>query len=614
MKFHFKKMILWLHNGNKRELRFEPNKVNVITGESLTGKTSILDIIDYCFFASKHNIAESIINENVAWYGITFGINDKAYTIARKSPIGNRVSNAYYFSSFGEVPAFPNEDNTEESIKTTLEVEFNINKRVKMPFGGRSVGANTKVSLRYFFLFNTISEDIITNSEVFFDKQNEERYREALPRIFDLAVGIDNIDNILNREKRDEIEIELRRFERRNGRIDQKRNEFSIELAKVIKQAQEYGLITEANTVSESINQLKMAIEKITQMPTQDWSGTHNEISNKIQLLTRKIRNLKRFSTEYSAYKTNLKDTQDSIKPIVFLNQKKSNIIKTSIFFEMMTSLENDFKKIRSSIRSHTPVDGQIIDAIEDYQMQIVILIEQLSLLPEKPKAFDNDEKKYIFIGEVKAKFNLYLNELKENINGDKSEIEKLTANLNSLNIQDIAENKEFFISMLEEVTQEYITSTKSALENYGNYHSFFNYKEKKFQLRKPKTDFTENVGSSSNHMFMHLFLFLGLHEVILRKDVPFVPSFLIIDQPSRPYYGEDDSQKKKMDHSDTEKITIAFQLLNDFISTINTELKKDFQMIVFEHVPPKIWSGMKNVHLVEEFRNGNALIPTTMH
>ena len=50
MKFYYKKLILWMKNGNVREVKFEPNKVNIITGGSETGKSSILAIIDYCFF------------------------------------------------------------------------------------------------------------------------------------------------------------------------------------------------------------------------------------------------------------------------------------------------------------------------------------------------------------------------------------------------------------------------------------------------------------------------------------------------------------------------------------------------------------------------------------
>jgi hypothetical protein len=35
----------------------------------------------------------------------------------------------------------------------------------------------------------------------------------------------------------------------------------------------------------------------------------------------------------------------------------------------------------------------------------------------------------------------------------------------------------------------------------------------------------------------------------------------------------------------------------------------KEFQIILFEHINPKYWEGLENFHLVEIFRDGNALI-----
>lgn len=99
MKFYIESLHLWLRSGQRRSVTFLPNKVNVITGESHTGKTAILDIVDYCMFASKHRISESIINENILWYGLRIHVNDKVYTLARRAPVRTSPSSEYYFSS-----------------------------------------------------------------------------------------------------------------------------------------------------------------------------------------------------------------------------------------------------------------------------------------------------------------------------------------------------------------------------------------------------------------------------------------------------------------------------------------------------------------------------------
>lgn len=148
MNFHFTNICIWLKNGKRRTLEFLPNKVNVITGDSLTGKTAVLDIVDYCFFASKHSISEADINEHAAWYGIAFTINGKNYTIARHAPDKNAVSGDYFFSSIGEIPeSIPLVNNTEAALKRTLSAEFQINQDTKVSYGGKMLKAGSKISL-----------------------------------------------------------------------------------------------------------------------------------------------------------------------------------------------------------------------------------------------------------------------------------------------------------------------------------------------------------------------------------------------------------------------------------------------------------------------------------
>ena len=122
MKFYFDKIILWTKNGNIRKLELKPNKINIITGESNTGKTTILNIIEYCFFASENiRIPERIINENTEWYGIRFYINGKLYTICRAALDSNgNPSDEYYFSGSGDIPQKPIINSSEKEIKSLI--------------------------------------------------------------------------------------------------------------------------------------------------------------------------------------------------------------------------------------------------------------------------------------------------------------------------------------------------------------------------------------------------------------------------------------------------------------------------------------------------------------
>lgn len=608
MKFNVCKIVLWLKNGKRRELEFLPNKVNVITGDSNTGKTAILEIIDYCFFASHSKISESVINENVLWYGLLININDKKYTIARKSLNEGKVSHEYYFSSMGEVPDIIEMNSQEKAIKSILEAEFSIDSNVSIPYGSNIIKAGSKISLRFFLLFNTISGNIIENDEgIFFDKQNESRYRDALPRIFDLAIGIETIKNVLKKEKKSELEKELNRLKRREHVLSAKAGDFRHEQELVIKTAKEYDLINADLDLNSSIDELKKAVSGVETETSGD-GEERSELEKEYYIKERKIKNLKSFVTEYGVYKRNLKNIEDSLKPIEYLKEKDSELIKTSIFDDIISSFSLEIKKVRESYENRTPVDGQVSDAIKKLESELEVLKERLSIQPEINRSFEDNRSKYFFLGETKSKMELFSTSENSFIETTNTDIEDLEEKIGLIDVDDVTEKKNLTIKLIEEIISEYIDDAGTALENYASYKPVFDYTNKSLLLRKPKTSFIESVGSSSNHMFLHLFFTLAMQEVAFKNESPFVAPFLVIDQPSRPYYGDSENRKDNIDHSDESKITKAFELLDKYIETRSNN-SSEFQMIVFEHVPSKIFSKLNNVHLVEEFRNGNALI-----
>ncbi|MBZ7924383.1 DUF3732 domain-containing protein [Ensifer adhaerens] len=609
MKFYIESLHLWLASGQRRTITFLPNKINVITGDSHTGKTAILEIIDYCLFASKHRISESIINENVRWYGLRIHVNDRVYALARRAPVGTTPSSSYYFSSVGDWPDMvPTANINESALKKLLSAEFGIDQDVKIPFGGSVLQAGSRISLRYFLLFNTISQNIITHSDQFFDKQDQDRYREALPRIFDIAVGIDTVENILKREKRDELERRLVRLEKLSAKTDEKRTQFHAQLAETIAQGRAYGLVSDDSDADASIVVLQRMVNEMESGPELHVSAQYEEMSSQLYAVSRKIRGLQKFTAEYARHKSTLTDTADSLKPIKYLWENYEETIRTSVFDDIIQNLSNGLQQIKTATAKRTPLDSNVADLIKSLETERQRLQKDLEALPSDIDGFGTDKEKYIFIGETKAKLELYADQDVKTAADNSAEIAKIEAQIDDLMVLPANDRQDHFTQALDEVIQDYIALTEVALGNYGNYRSAFNYGEKKLHLRKPKTASTENVGSSSNHMFLHLFLFLGLHEMIMRSDGIHVAPFLIIDQFSRPYWGDDDQD---VNQSDVAKVKLALKLLDQFITTAN-EMGKGFQMIVFEHINPRYWEGLHNVHLVETFRDGNALIPFT--
>lgn len=622
MKFHIESLHLWLTSGRIRTLSFLPNKVNVITGDSHTGKTAILDIFDYCFFASRHRISESIINESTLWYGLKIHVNDKVYTLARRAPSGRDVSSDYYFSSIGAIPDGAPEANIQEAaLKVQLGADFGIDQDVRIPFGGQYLQAGSRISLRYFLLFNTISQDIITHSEQFFDKQDQPRSREALPRIFDIAVGIDTVENILKRDKRAQLEKRLARLQKQSTKTDEDRQAFYGELAETTARAMSYGLISENSDAEQAVANLQRMVFERETGSEYFVSRRHEEISAELYQVSRKIKGLRKFLEDYGTHKSVLSETADSLKPVSWLRENFADTIRTSVFYEILERLEESLRLLKQDISKRTPLDSNVGEIIKGLENKRAHLQGELQALPSDSSAFESEKERYIFIGETKAKLELFKGSDQDTSRNFGAELARLERQISELTVLPAEERQKNFISVLDETIQEYISLCKGALGNYGEYRSSFDYKEKKLHLRKPKTTFIENVGSSSNHMFLHLFLFLGLHEVIMANGGRHVAPFLIIDQFSRPYWGDDGNggpkneqlqeQDRDINESDVAKVHSALKLLDHFISR-TADVGKEFQIILFEHIKPEYWENLENFHLVEIFRDGNALIQGT--
>ena len=611
MKFGIETIVVWSKSGEQRQLQFARNKVNVLTGESHTGKSALLDIIDYCLLASSHKIAEGVINENVSWYGVSFYINNKSYTIARHKPIGAKVSEEYYFSSTGTIPT-PTRNIKEGELRGIIEAEFSIDESVTLAYGGQTLKAGSKVSFRYFFLFCTISEDIITSRNVYFDKQNEERYKEALPRVFDIALGIDSLENIAAREKKDLLRKQVAKLERRLSTIDGGRSLFDAELQSLAARAASYGLPFQ-NSSEVTPQSLAQTLRNATALSSNDALNEYSQLSSEIFDLERRLRNLQAYSHEFSAYRSTLKHAEDSLLPLEQILKQSPEVVKSDVFDVLISNIKADLLEIKRSVKGKLPIDGQVSKVVGTLQAQRLEKQARLKALPREPSSFESEKEKWIFIGETLGRLQIYHDGEKSVPQEESEDIEALRTQMEQISVIDVAEKKDAVMSVINEVALGLLRDTGEVLANYSTYLPEFVYKEKRLWLRKPKSSDVENIGSSSNHMFLHLLHFLSLQEVAIGQKSPFVPSFLIIDQPSRPYYPDDKPKDSiALNNSDTAKVHAAFKLLNDFIGNVNKDYKHDFQMIVLEHVPSTTFSGMANIHVLPEFRNGEALIPSS--
>lgn len=627
MKFVLHEIKLWFKDADAepKNYQFLPDKVNVITGGSNTGKTSFWNIIDYCLLSGKVNIANTI-NDKVLWFGIRFSINDKQISIVRKTPEKGAVSSEVFFN-LGSFPDYPESNKEIAEIKSILDSEFGITDTLRFPYGKELGGTSLNLSYRHFLIFNSLTENIIGAQETYFDTTfyGKEEYDKALNHIFNLVIGVNYMAKIKASERLKEVKREIRKIQNQEKNNQGKVKNFESEIQVLFEKCKKYNFIEYSEpfeTVDTAIPIIQDVITN-TQKVAQNSNlfGELDELNKRRIAIRSQIDAISQYQKEYEAYKRNLNKSADSLQPIEFLNKKLSDQLvdsyETKAFVE---SLESSLKSIKENLSKKIIEPIKVTGDAKELNGQLKEIENQISKLNEIKKNYQAESRtevqKFIVLGEIKlaleqllkldpvkpidnVRLNV-LNEEKERLAQKPSEMEQVKYTMRTL---------------LNESIQRNYTQLKS-LPSYKNYRTVFDDTQMVLKLYPPSDQIQfplDNVGSKSNYMFMHLCVYLGLHEHIITVNPEHVPQFLFIDQPSIPYYaGSSDLQG----NDDRSKLIDAFTLLNSFIDFIVREKKNHFQIFMVEHAPKSYWidNNLSHFHTVDEFINGKGLIPKEIY
>ncbi|MCK7590076.1 DUF3732 domain-containing protein [Subsaxibacter sp. CAU 1640] len=616
MKFVLHDIKLWFNDetAEPKNYKLLPNKINVITGDSTKGKTSFWNIIDYCLMAGKVTIPTEVINR-VQWFGIRFSINKKEVSIIRKSPVKGAVSSEVYFN-LGMFPDIPFSNSEIAEIKSFLDEEFGINDNLRFPFGKEAGKAPFNISYRYFLLFNSLTQTIIDAPETYFDTTfyGKEEYDKALNHIFDLVIGINDMNNIKGEEKLKLIDKKLKSISNQEKRNKKKLETFKSDIFELVNWGKKLNLIEFTDDI-EDIDTAILTIKEIVKNTRRIAQNTSlfSEI-DKLEIAKNRIQSqinsITQYQREYDIYKRNLTKSADSLQPIEFLNQKMSDqlldIYEVKVFIDY---LDGSLKSIKNNLSNKAEKPLKVEGDIKELKTQLETINKEISKLNEIKKGFLAEGEKFIELGKIEYALEKILKE-KEIKPIDTIELNRLLDEKNDLvkQAQDNPQIKSTMEMLLNDSIQRNYDKL-TTLQNYRNSKVRFNSDRMLLELIPEGQLFAlPNVGSASNYMLMHLCTYLGLHEHVINLEQENVPPFLFIDQPSTPYFGgNNDDEKKLLD---------AFNLLNSFIKDIVHEKKSDFQIFMVEHAAKEFWieNNLTHFHTVDEFIDGNGLIPSKIY
>jgi hypothetical protein len=624
MKFVLHEIKLWFkkEDTEPKSYFFLPDKVNVITGGSTTGKTSFWSIIDYCLLSGRIKIADDIINK-IVWFGIRFTLNDKEISIARKTPSEGAVSSEVFFD-YGMFPDNPKSNKPIPEIKSILDIEFGVTDNLRFPYGKELGKTSFSLSYRHFLLFNSLTQNVIGVEEPYFDTifYGKEEYDNALSHIFDLVIGVNDMENIKAQERLQEIDDELKKIRQQDTTNQNRIKNFEKDIFALIAKCKQNNFL-EYSIYIENINTAIATITDIINNTVKTAENTKlfaelDDLYKKKGEIQSQLNAITRYQKEFEQYKRNLNKSADSLQPIEFLNTNLYDQLvdsyETTLF---LSSLESSLRNIKDNL-SNTAIEPLKVNGdVKALTLQLKELDNKIDVLKKIKENYQKESSKFIVLGEIKNAFEQILNKREMGI----KQID--TVKLNALNDEklrlektpkEIEQIKYVMKIKLDECIQRNYNQLSSLV--YKNYTTRFDNIEMILKLYPPnQLPFPlSTVGSQANYMFMHLCVYLGLHEHIITLQQENVPPFLFIDQPSIPFYGEKSDTSIRND--DKTKLIDAFSLINSFINYIVEQKQSHFQIFMVEHAPKKYWieNNLQYFHMIDEFIDGNGLIPSDIY
>ena len=104
-------LILYNADGDTRPIPLRAGQLNVITGDSRTGKSSLINILRFLLGSGNPHTPYGPIQQSVAWYAMRAHVGETAFFIARPAPTGDKeTSEAMLTVGATEAPALQSPD------------------------------------------------------------------------------------------------------------------------------------------------------------------------------------------------------------------------------------------------------------------------------------------------------------------------------------------------------------------------------------------------------------------------------------------------------------------------------------------------------------------------
>ncbi|AJW71228.1 DUF3732 domain-containing protein [Nitrosopumilus adriaticus] len=629
-----KEIVIYNKKGQKRILKIKEDEVNIITGKSGTGKSSLIDIVEYCLGRSSCKIPKGVIRNHASWYGVLLTHREENIFVARENPPGIQKSTQFAYIERGknvESPEnIPQTNSTNDEIAVTLSEILGISPNKNFPKMGHTrnpLSANIKHSS--FLCFQKKEE--IDSSQVMFHRQAEQGRIQDIKDTLPYFLGAIREDELALKHELEKEERLLRIAEITLKEAEMLKGDEISQSISLVEEAIDCGII-KSEIKNESQTDRTKILEKVSiwrpGKPTQFNDNLEilqdeaNELTKKLSLQDRKIRAAESFANELTGFSSEMlhqKNRLDSIGIFEHLSQKNKEcpfckgelehkIPEIESIKNTLKDLDEDLeytikerpqlrKKISNLKRERETIHSEIQQKLKDIEG---VIQSRQGLLEERDLRFRQAQVS------ARAKFWLDNVRLTDETSQLKIDVKKRSEKVQELRRELDEEKKQQRLnSILNRIGEKMTRWARELKLEHSEFPVRINMSTANIIIDSEEGSIAlDEIGSSENLLGYHLVTFFALHEYLRNHKRP-VPGFLFLDQPSQVYFPKDtefDDMKEVLDE-DRENVLKIYK----FIFKRTKEIP-EFQVIITDHadINDKKFQSVIN----ERWRDGMALIP----
>jgi hypothetical protein len=613
-----KSIHVYSHDGQRRDIRFKVDGLNVITGRSSTGKSALSEIIEYCMGRSTFNVPEGVIRDKVSWFAVIYQFSKEQVLIAKPTPNAGATSCSTAMERRGpnlKPPLFDDlKVNTDDSAVVAL-----LSRLVGIPENKIDVAVDhsrdsydVNIKHTYYYLFQ--KQGIVTNKEQLFYRQNEQFQPQTIRDTLPILLGASSnekyeIEATLRAARRD-LKLNAKLLEEARTAIDTSQ----YKAVSLLSEAKSVGIVDQRPQIdtAEPIGVLRNALEWKPEFVPEDDGSRISRLEEDLSQLRKERREAqgrldaaRQFATRAGGFETEAAEQKDRLASIKALPKNPVTGEWQWPFSEQNLGLDLPIAKVLLSELASLDAEMNIVAGqrpklatyLVEQQQRIQQLVDEIKTKEVELSAAIGANEILAQMGtrntaaaRVVGRISLFLEGLvpNEELSTREADHKRLTRRLEELeNSVGADESNERMESILNSISTQMSVYIRAFEAEFSEFPSRFYLPQLTVVIDRPERPVPmSRTGGGENHLAYHLAALLALHFVSARNNRP-IPQFLLIDQPTQVYFPSeklykeaDGSIQKTEADADLAAVRRLFELLLKF----TREDVPGFQLIVTEH------------------------------